>query len=198
LGGAGPCHCRTVGALGADRSRQARLGQGRTDLDPRCGRGLGRVLGDLVGHQPPGSLDADRPKNVNQIALAFTADRGVGDRFETLDGDLHTVDFGTAEHEVGIYSHIAQMETPADNVAIFRKFRRALKPGGTLVINDFVVNDERSGPPFPLLFASEMLLHTMQGASWRESDYRVWLAEAGFTDITFHPTPSPATLVFAR
>jgi hypothetical protein len=43
-----------------------------------------------------------------------------------------------------------------------------------------------------------MLLQSKHGATWREVDYRDWLQEAGFTDVTFVPTPSPATLVFAR
>jgi ubiquinone/menaquinone biosynthesis C-methylase UbiE len=137
-------------------------------------------------------------KNVNRIASASTAEHGVGDRFRTVDGDFHTVDFGTSEHDIGVYSHIAHQETPADNVAVFLKFRRTLKPGGTLVINDFVVNNDRSGPPFPLIFNSMMLLQTPHGATWREADYRAWLNEAGFAEVTFHPTSSPATLVFAR
>jgi predicted methyltransferase len=91
-------------------------------------------------------------KNVNQIALAAAAEQRIGERFHTLDGDFHTVDFGTNEHDVAIYSHIAHQETPAANTAVFRKLRNALKPGGTLVINDFVVNDDRTGPPFPLIF----------------------------------------------
>ncbi|GGT84800.1 methyltransferase [Streptomyces violascens] len=136
--------------------------------------------------------------NVNRIAVAFTARHGVAERFRTIDGDFHTVDFGTAEYDVGVYSHLAHQETPDDNVAVFRKFRSALKPGGTLVVNDFVVDDGRTGPPFSLIFHSMMLLQTRHGSTWTKHDYEVWLQEAGFTDISFHPTPSPATLVLAR
>ncbi len=97
-----------------------------------------------------------------------------------------------------MYSHIAHQEGPEDNVAIFAKVRGALKSGGTLVINDYIVEDDRSGPPFPLIFASEMLLKSKQGGTWRRADYHAWLAEAGFEHVSFQPTPSPATLVFAR
>ena len=135
---------------------------------------------------------------VNAIARRLVAERGVADRFTCIDGDFHTTDFGTAAYDVAVYSHIAHQEGPEDNVAIFAKFRGALKPGGTLVISDFVVDDDRSGPPFPLIFASEMLLNSKQGGTWRRADYRAWLAEAGFEDVSFHPTPSPATLIFAR
>jgi hypothetical protein len=42
-----------------------------------------------------------------------------------------------------------------------------------------------------------MLLNTQSGASWRRPDYERWLAEAGFTQVRFQPTPSPAMLIFA-
>ena len=135
---------------------------------------------------------------VNAIARRMVGERGVADRFSCIDGDLHSTDFGTAAYDIGIYSHIAHQEGPDDNVAVFAKFRRALKPGGTLVVSDFVVDDDRSGPPFPLVFASSMLLQSKQGTTWRRADYQTWLAQAGFQDITVQPTATPTTLIFAR
>jgi ubiquinone/menaquinone biosynthesis C-methylase UbiE len=135
---------------------------------------------------------------VNRIARGFVANFGVADRFETIDGDFHTVDFGSSQYNYAIYGHIAHQETPADNVAIFRKFRKALKPGGTLLINDFILSDERRGHPFAMMFASQMLLVSKGGNAWRQSDYRTWLAEAGFGSVDIVPTPSPATVIFAK
>ena len=135
---------------------------------------------------------------VNQIAKGFVGNFGVADRFDTIDGDFHTTDFGSAKYDFAIYSHIAHQEMPADNIAIFKKFRKALKPGGTLVINDFILSDERTGHPFAMMFASQMLLVSKGGFTWREADYRKWLGEAGFASVDFVPTPSPATIVFAR
>lgn len=135
---------------------------------------------------------------VNAIARRLLAERGVGDRFTCVDGDFHTTDFGTAAHDVAVYSHVAHQEGPDDNVAIFAKLRRALRPGGTLVICDYVVDDDRGGPPFALIFTLEMLLKSQQGRTWRRADYLAWLVKAGFEDVSFRPTPSPATLIFAR
>jgi len=135
---------------------------------------------------------------VNSIAKGFVAKSGGADRFETVDGDFHTVDFGTQAYDYAIFGHIAHQEAPEDNIAIFRKFRQALKPGGTLVINDFVLNDDRTGHPFALMFASQMLLVSKGGNAWRQADYRSWLTEAGFTGIEFVPTQTPATVIFAR
>ncbi|MFI9833694.1 methyltransferase dimerization domain-containing protein [Streptomyces sp. NPDC051913] len=134
---------------------------------------------------------------INEIARRLLDERGVGDRFTTLNGDFHTTDFGTAEYDVAVYSHIAHQESPESNIEVFSRLRQALKPGGTLVVNDYVVDDDRSGPAFPLIFASEMLLKTRQGSTWTRSDYRDWLIKAGFEDVSFH-VAEPATLVVAR
>ncbi len=136
--------------------------------------------------------------NVNKIAKGFVGDFGVADRFSTIDGDFHTTDFGKARYDFAIYGHIAHQESPESNVAIFKKFRKALKPGGTLLVNDFVLDAERKGHPFAMMFASQMLLVTKEGNAWRRPDYVEWLNAAGFKSVDFMPTQGPATVVFAN
>jgi len=136
--------------------------------------------------------------NVNAIAREFVGRFGVADRFKTIDGDFHTSDFGAARYDFAIYSHIAHQEAPADNIAIFRRLRKAVKPGGTLVINDFVLNDDRTGNPFAMMFSAQMLVVTKDGAAYRESDYRSWLNEAGFKSVELVRTPTPATAILAK
>ena len=58
--------------------------------------------------------------------------------------------------------------------------------------------DDRSGPPFALLFHLNMLLHTHGGATYRGADYRAWLAEAGFRHVDLEKTPGPVSLIYAR
>jgi ubiquinone/menaquinone biosynthesis C-methylase UbiE len=134
---------------------------------------------------------------VNAIAKDFVGSFGVADRFTTIDGDFHNTDFGAAKYDYAVYGHIAHQEAPADNVAVFKKFKKALKPGGTLLVNDFVLSDERTGHPFAMMFSSQMLLVSKEGSAWRQKDYRAWLSEAGFTKIEIVPTQGPATVVFA-
>lgn len=134
---------------------------------------------------------------INAIARQLLAERGVADRFTCVDGDFHTTDFGIATYDVALYSHIAHQEGPEQNIEVFTRLRRSLKPGGALVVCDYVVDDDRGGPAFPLIFASEMLLKSQQGGTWRMSEYRDWLVKAGFEEVSFHSAP-PATLVVAR
>lgn len=136
--------------------------------------------------------------NVNRVARSIVDRHGVAERFSVIDGDFHREALPAGRYDVIIYSHIAHMEPPEENVRIFARLRAALKPGGTLVVADFVQADDRSGPPFALQFHLNMLLHTRGGATYRQSDYRTWLVEAGFRDVTIEPTEGPASLVYAR
>ncbi|HZP31987.1 MAG TPA: class I SAM-dependent methyltransferase [Candidatus Acidoferrales bacterium] len=151
----------------------------------------------LAANKEGHAFQLDWP-NVNKLAREFVGNFGVGDRFETIDGDFHTSDFGSTKYDYAIYSHIAHMEPPEGNIQVFRKFRKALKPGGTLMINDFVLSDGRMGHPFAMLFASQMVLMTKAGFTYRQADYREWLHGAGFKSVEIVPTLSPSTLVFAR
>jgi hypothetical protein len=164
-------------------------------LDVGGGSGVWSAAWLGLNKQATGS-QLDWP-HVNAIARGFVGQFGVADRFTTIDGDFHTSDFGTAKYQYAIYSHIAHQESAADNVATFRKLRGALKPGGTLIVNDFVLDDDRTGHPFAMMFASQMLVVTKEGFTYRRADYHEWLTDAGFTSIEIVPTHTPATIVFA-
>jgi SAM-dependent methyltransferase len=183
-----------VAQMAAERLGVAKAGAASW-LDVGGGSGVWSAVWLGANKQATGT-QLDWP-NVNKIGRGFVANFGVAERFQTIDGDFHTTDFGTEKYDYAVYAHIAHQESPDGNVAIFRKFRKALKPGGTLVINDFILNDDRTGHPFALLFASQMLVVSKDGFTYRQSDYRNWLAEAGFKSVEIVPTPTPSTLVFA-
>jgi ubiquinone/menaquinone biosynthesis C-methylase UbiE len=135
---------------------------------------------------------------VNRIARGIVGSVGVGDRFRTIDGDFHEVDFGENAYDYVIYSQIAHGESPKANREVFRKVQSALMNNGCFVINDFVLKDDRSGSPMGLVFNANMLIKTEEGECWREKDYKSWLDETGFRDIRVIPTPGPSTLIIAR
>jgi ubiquinone/menaquinone biosynthesis C-methylase UbiE len=147
-------------------------------LDVGGGSGVWSAVWLGINKQATG-VQLDWP-GVNQISRGYVSKFGVADRFQNIDGDFHTTDFGSAKYDFAIYAHIAHQESPASNTEVFRKFRKAIKPGGTLVVNDFVLSDERTGHPFAMMFSSQMLVATKEGSAYRQSDYKKWLGEAGF------------------
>jgi SAM-dependent methyltransferase len=135
---------------------------------------------------------------VNAAAREYVSGHGAGDRFHTRDGDARLVDWGVDEYDIGVFCNVAHALGPEENREAFAKFRRAIVRGGTLVVVDFVLEDDRSGPPMALLFNDTMLIRTARGAAWTESDFRRWLDGAGFTEVTVERTDTPISLVYAR
>ncbi|HEX5324133.1 MAG TPA: methyltransferase, partial [Capsulimonadaceae bacterium] len=78
-----------------------------------------------------------------------------------------------------------------------KKVYAALAPGGTIAIAEMVPNDERTGPPFPLIFAVNMLVNTEKGDTYTFGELSQWLREAGFTDCRTLDAPGPSPLILA-
>ena len=60
-----------------------------------------------------------------------------------------------------------------------------------------IPDDDRSGPPFPLLFALNMLVQTENGGTYTLAEYTAWLKEAGFSGIRTEDIGSHSPLVMA-
>jgi len=74
----------------------------------------------------------------------------------------------------------------------------ALAAGGRLVIQDFVPDEGRGGPRFPVLFALNMLVNTTAGDTYPLSELRAWTDAAGLRWLDPVDTDVPSTLVIAQ
>jgi ubiquinone/menaquinone biosynthesis C-methylase UbiE len=125
------------------------------------------------------------------------ADRfGVGDRYTMIPGDLGTVDFGTG-HNVITIGHILHSEGVERSKKLLRKCFDALAPGGTIAIQEFLVNADRTGPPMGLIFAVNMLVNTDDGDTWSFEEISGWLKDAGFVNPRKLESPGPSPLILA-
>jgi len=182
----------------------AQIAAARLDLASRgpveildMGGGSGVYSMVLLGASPEATAtQADFPA-VNRIARELLERAGLAERFRTLDGNFHETDLGACGFDLVIFSNIAHAEPPEGNRSLLRRARAALRPGGTVLIADYILADDRSGNPASLMFHANMLLGTPRGAVYREADYRAWLAEAGFSRVELVPTRTSTTLLFA-
>jgi len=123
----------------------------------------------------------DMPQ-VLQHTKQIVAEFGVGQQYTFTPGNLLRDDFGASAFDVIILGNICHGLTAEQNVDLLKRCHRALAPGGRLVIADMVPNEERTGPPFAVLFAVNMFV--MGGEdTYPMSDYRRWLGAAGYRDV---------------
>jgi ubiquinone/menaquinone biosynthesis C-methylase UbiE len=113
----------------------------------------------------------------------YVQQHGLGSRYHYLAGDLNEVDLGSNEYDVVFLGHILHIEGEESSRRLLQRVSRALRPGGRVVIAEMVPNDARSGPPFPIFFALNMLLNTQLGDTWTLAEFRAWLKAAGFSRI---------------
>ncbi|MBZ5502078.1 MAG: methyltransferase domain-containing protein [Acidobacteriia bacterium] len=121
---------------------------------------------------------------------------GVADQFTCAGGDIFKDDLGSG-YAVATLGHILHMAGPDANRSLLKRIFSALAPGGTLVIGEFIVNEDRTGPVEPLAFAINMLIHTENGNAYTLGEIRAWLQEAGFVNIRTLAAPAPSPLVLA-
>ena len=163
-------------ALGAGASHR-----GLRVLDVACGSG---VWGQAIAQaDPQARVTAQDFPGVLETTREFVEKSGLQARVDYLPGDLKQVDLGEARFDLAILGHIVHSEGERSSRDLFRRLARALAPGGRVAIIDMIPSNDRSGPPFPVFFALNMLVHTETGDTYTLPEYSAWLSEAGFGPV---------------
>jgi ubiquinone/menaquinone biosynthesis C-methylase UbiE len=136
--------------------------------------------------------------SVTHVAESYVEQHGLSDRFRYWPGDLEAMDLDGARFDVVVMAHICHMLGPMASQKAFQKLKSVLKSGGRLVIVDFVPDDSRSKPGWPLVFGVNMLITTPEGDVFTGDDYRQWLQAAGFDRITLQEVDSEVTVVIGQ
>jgi ubiquinone/menaquinone biosynthesis C-methylase UbiE len=163
-------------------------------LDIGTGSGVWGI--GLAQQSPQVTVTAQDLPSVLGVTRRMAERFGLSDRFKFLPGDFHTVDFGTGYNLVTI-GHILHMESVDQNRQLLKKTAAALAPKGTVVISEFLVNQDRSGPPMGLIFAVNMLAHTDDGDTFSFEEISGWLKEAGLVNARKIEPGGPVGLVLA-
>ena len=121
---------------------------------------------------------------------------GLSDRFSFHEGDLQEADFGSG-HNVATLGHILHSEGIDRSKALLAKTFAALASGGTIAIQEFLVNADRTGPMNGLIFGVNMLVNTDTGDTYSFDEIASWLREAGFVNPRMLATHGPSPLILA-
>ncbi len=112
------------------------------------------------------------------------------ERVSFVSGDLLNNPLGSGYDVVWI-SHLLHSESPADSARIVEKAAAALNPDGLLLIQEFVLDDQKTAPLFPALFSLNMLVGTVAGQAYSWQELTGMMAGAGLTGIRRLPLELP-------
>ena len=134
--------------------------------------------------------------NVLPISQRHIREAGLAARIDTRAGDLRKDQFGTGFDLILVFA-ICHMLSPEENQDLFRRCGQALVPAGRLVVQDFVLEPDKTAPKSGALFALNMLVGTPAGGTYSNEEYTAWLREVGFKDIRQIGLPGPSSLMIA-
>jgi precorrin-6B methylase 2 len=163
-------------------------------LDLAAGSGVWGIA--LAQNAPQVSVTAVDWSGVIPVTRETVSRFGLASRFTFIEGDLLEAEVG-AGHHVAVLGHILHSEGIERSKALIKKTFKALAPGGTIVIAEFLVNENRTGPLNGLVFAINMLVNTDSGGTYSFEEISSWLRDAGFTNARTLDTHGPSPLIVA-
>jgi SAM-dependent methyltransferase len=132
--------------------------------------------------------------DVIPLLMQYVEREGLSRRIEPRAGDFFEDPLGE-DYDLVFLSAIIHIYSPPRNQRLFRRIHEALSPGGRLVVHDFIMDEDRSGPLTGALFALNMLVATEAGDTYTESEVRDWMEQAGLSNVRREDTGVGTSLI---
>ncbi|MBT5809038.1 MAG: class I SAM-dependent methyltransferase, partial [Rhodospirillaceae bacterium] len=172
-----------AGSLGPARglARMLDLDGAQTMLDVAGGTGAFAIT--LCQAAPDLTATIVDFPNVAALGEKYVATAGLSDRIEFAPGDALHGDW-PFERNIVLMSYLLS-GVPGDAIpALVQRAFDALNPGGRYIVHDFIVDDDRTGPPLTALWQLQHMTFTPDARSVTPGWLSSVFSEAGFIDIT--------------
>lgn len=161
-------------------SREIDLSGCKTLIDIGGGSGTYSVFFCTCNHELEATI-LDLPGTLD-ITKELISNSSVLHRIKLIESDFNKEING--QYDVAFLSNIIHGEGEQENIALIRRVYNALNSGGKIIIQDFILDNDKTFPCFPALFSLNMLLFTESGRTYSFQEIEGWLKEAGFYDLT--------------
>jgi SAM-dependent methyltransferase len=135
--------------------------------------------------------------NVVPLTRRYLRESGLASRIDTIAGD-YLVDALPKGYDIVFLSAIIHSNSPAENKRLFRNCVSALRTNGRVVVQDWIMDEERTNPVQGVFFAINMLVGTRAGDTFTEAEVTGWMKSAGLSHITRLDTASGTTQIIGR
>lgn len=119
------------------------------------------------------------------------------DRISTKPGDALEDDLGSG-YDLAFMSNFIHILSYDRIISVFKRVSKALSPSGRIVVKDFFVNEDRSGPVFATQFALNMLLNTEGGNTYTFSEILAAFEKTGFQWLNSFQVGGHSTVIVAE
>ena len=183
-----------AGSLGPARQlgRALDLSGARQMLD--IGGGTGAFAITLCKQNPDLRATIVDFPNVAELGRRYVADAGLADRITYAPGNALEADWPEGQ-DVVLMSYLLSGVPGESHAGLIDKALRVLRPGGRLLIHDFVVEEDRSGPVLAALWQLQHTAFTPKARSLDAAWLRDALAQAGFAQVEVAPMIPEMTML---
>ncbi len=161
------------------------------------GGGSGANAVEIARHYPEIEVVIFDLPEVIPISKRFVFKSGNFKNISFVEGDYFKNDIGEGFDAI-IISQILHAHGKDEIVSILEKCHKALNQDGKIFIHDFLIDDDRTSPPWAVFFALNMLLHTENGDTYTEIELKDLLEKTGFTFISNNPTAKNSNVIVAK
>jgi ubiquinone/menaquinone biosynthesis C-methylase UbiE len=124
--------------------------------------------------------------SVLTVTSKITEKFKVADQYTAVAGNWRDVKVSDDLYDIVILGHILHSEGLEQSKSLLRYCCKAMKKGGTLVIAEYMPNQQRTGPLYPLMFGLNMYLATTDGCIFSFEELTALCLDAGFSDVYRH------------
>ena len=139
----------------------------------------------------------DQP-HVIEFAKHFIAKYGMDDRIKLIAGDFNTDDIGNG-YDLVFVSHVFYQKKGIESV--LDKIYDSLHENGVVILNHWVVNENRTSPRISVLFDLYISIMSRDYHCYTVNEYLNLLKEAGFSKVRIFDIqipPSPSMLIVGK
>jgi precorrin-6B methylase 2 len=135
--------------------------------------------------------------NVVSLTKAHVEEERLSDRVSIVSGDYLADNLG-ADFDLVFLSAIIHSNSIEQNRLLIHKCAHALRPGGQVIVLDFIMDENRTSPAQGALFSLNMLVGTESGDTYTEAEVREWMDAAGLAGITRKDTEFGTSLIVGK
>lgn len=170
------------------------LSQRKALLDIAGGSGI--YACSFCAHFPQLRASVLEKPPVDKISARSIANRGFRDHVSVVAGDMLLAPL-PGGFDVHLFSNVLHDWDESVVKSLLGKSFNSLAAGGTIVIHDAHLNEDKTGPLHVAEY-SVMLMHSTEGRCYSVAEMRSYLREAGFANVTFTPTAAARSVITAE